>query len=150
MHKLNSRVLYCDTDSIFFTQKSGDYTPDLGDFLGEFTNELDPSEGNYISEFFSAGPKNYCYKTDKDVTHTTVKGFTLNFIGSETVNFDSIKEIVTHERSRVLNVEQNLFIRDKNDWTIRMEKTNKQYRFVYDKRVLKEDLTTLPYGHFDN
>lgn len=59
MHKLNSRVL--DSDSIFFTQKSGDYTPDLGDFLGEFTNELDPSEGNYISEFFSAGPKNYYF-----------------------------------------------------------------------------------------
>jgi hypothetical protein len=150
MHKLDKRVLYCDTDSIFFTQKPGEYTPDLGDYLGEFTNELDPSEGNYISEFFSAGPKNYCYKTDKGMTHTTVKGFTLNFIGSETVNFDSIKQIVTEDKSRVLNVEQNLFIRDKNDWTIRTEKANKQYRFVYDKRVLKDDLTTLPYGHVNN
>ncbi len=54
---LGERVLYVDTDSIIYKRSLDLYTPKLGDFLGEFTNEIDPSEGNLIVEFVSAGPK---------------------------------------------------------------------------------------------
>ena len=77
LEKLNHRVLYFDTvkkkqikfnkiisnnfenfyiisqDSIFFVSQEGDYMPKLGEFLGDFTNELDGDD--YITEFASGG-----------------------------------------------------------------------------------------------
>lgn len=38
--KDKGRVLYFDTDSIIFRHKDGQYLPELGDFLGEFTDEV--------------------------------------------------------------------------------------------------------------
>ena len=40
LKKLNERVLYFDTDSIINVSKDGEYDPPLGDYLGEFTDEL--------------------------------------------------------------------------------------------------------------
>ena len=59
--KLDERALYCDTDSIVFTHKTGEYTPQLGNFLGEWTDEVAP--GERIVEFTTCGPKNYSYHT---------------------------------------------------------------------------------------
>ena len=147
LHKLQERVLYCDTDSIFFTYKEGDYMPELGDYLGDFTNELDPSDGDYIQEFISAGPKNYGYVTNTGKSHITVKGFTLNYLASKTIRYDSIKEIVLEDQSKKLMVDQYKFSREKSTWNVFTEKIKKQYGFVYDKRILLDDLTTLPYGY---
>lgn len=58
---LCDRVWYYDTDSVIFTQLSEQPTLTLGDYLGDFTDELDP--GDSIVEFCSGGPKNYGYKT---------------------------------------------------------------------------------------
>ena len=70
--KIGKNVLYFDTDSIIFVANENDYVPPLGEFLGEFTNEIDPEEGDYIDEFVSAGPKNYAYKLNTGLTHCTV------------------------------------------------------------------------------
>ncbi len=78
--KLNKSVLYFDTDSIIYKKGDYDYEPKTGDYLGEFTNEIDSSEGNEIVEFCSAGPKNYSFKFDSGVKHCIVKGFTLNYL----------------------------------------------------------------------
>lgn len=147
--KIGKRVLYFDTDSIISISREGEYTPTLGDYLGEFTNEIDPSEGDYIVEFVSAGPKNYAYKLNTGVTHCVVKGFNLNFIASTKIHFDSIKEIVCDESHRLFKticVDQLKFTRSKYTWEIETNIISKKYKFVYDKRVLLPDLTTLPYG----
>ena len=65
MKLLDERVLYVDTDSIFYKRNLDLYSPNLGDFLGEFTNEIDPLQGDLIIEFVSAGPKIYSYKLNK-------------------------------------------------------------------------------------
>ena len=78
LKKLDRRVLYFDTDSIIFISRPGDYEPILGNYLGQFTNEI--SEGKYIQEFVSAGPKNYAYKYDNGIKHCTIKGFTQNYL----------------------------------------------------------------------
>ena len=60
LEKLDTRVLYMDTDSVIYTtnmQKEKDLP--LGNFLGELTNEI-PS--GHITEFTSTGPKNYAYR----------------------------------------------------------------------------------------
>ena len=58
---LQERVLYFDTDSIIYTQKPTESLIPTGNYLGEFTNELD--EGDHITEVAAAGPKNYAYIT---------------------------------------------------------------------------------------
>ena len=68
MKLLGERVMYVDTDSIIFKRVHDQYTPQLGDYLGQFTNEIDPSEGNHIIEFVSAGPKNYSFKLDTRIS----------------------------------------------------------------------------------
>ena len=40
MNKLKRRVIYCDTDSIFFWTEEGLPEPKTGPNLGDFTNEI--------------------------------------------------------------------------------------------------------------
>ena len=60
---LGERVLYYDTDSVIFLEEEGQPSSVLGDYLGNFTSELDPDD--YIEEFVSGGPKNYGYKPNR-------------------------------------------------------------------------------------
>ena len=146
MKQLNKRVLYVDTDSIIFKKDLNDYSPILGDFLGEFTNEIDPKEGNHITEFVSAGPKNYSYKLDTGITHSKIKGFSLNFAASQKIDFAKIKNIVCHLRNEQILINQSTIVRNKNDWTVKTKNANKIYRMVCDKRIIQDDLSSIPYG----
>ena len=94
LDSLQERVLYCDTDSIVFTRKQGNYIPPLGDFLGDLTNEVPHGE---ITQFVTAGPKNYAYTVateDGKQTVCKVKGITLCFKTALVINFDTIKSMV--------------------------------------------------------
>ena len=53
LEKVNESVLYYDTDSVIHKWKPGDPEIELGDYLGDMTNELD--EGDSISSSFSVG-----------------------------------------------------------------------------------------------
>lgn len=148
LFKLDKRVLYFDTDSIIFISNKNDkYIPKLGNYLGDWTSEISAEEGYYIDEFVSAGPKNYAYKTKNGQTDCTIKGFTLNYITSLSITFDSIKDIVCNNRDTKIIAKQLEFKASKKDYSISTSVKDKKYGFVYDKRVLFEDLTTLPYGY---
>ena len=45
-----------------------------------------------------------------------------------------------------IQVDQLKFVKNKKDWKIKTNIEKKNYGFVYDKRALFEDLTTLPFG----
>ena len=70
------------------------YSPPLGDYLGDLTNEINPKDGNHITCFVSGGPKNYAYNLDTGKTCCKVRGFTLNFRNSQKINFDSVALMV--------------------------------------------------------
>ena len=57
------RTKYFFSDSIFFVQKEGEERVELGDFLGDWTDEIekDYGEGAKITEFVSTGAKSYAY-----------------------------------------------------------------------------------------
>ena len=116
--------------------------------MGTFTNEIDPQEGNEIVEFASAGPKNYTYKLDTGITHTKIKGFSLNLAASSIIDFDTIKNMVRSKEEIQIPIEQNTITRNKTNWTVQTKSFNKIYRQVYDKRVILDDLTTVPYGYY--
>jgi hypothetical protein len=133
-----------DTDSIFY--KEGNYEAVYGDYLGMFINEKDPKEGQEIVEFASAGPKNYIFKLDTGITHTKIKGFSLIIAASSTIHFQKIKEIVTSKEKIEIPIEQNTITRDKSNWTVQTKTFNKIYRQVYDKRIILDNLSAVPYG----
>ena len=98
MSKANNSILYCDTDSIFFTNTRGANKLQTGNELDAFTDEL---LGDMIEIFISCRCKNYSYKLKSGSTVAKVKGFTLNFTNSKIINFDSMKKIVTLDPDKV-------------------------------------------------
>jgi hypothetical protein len=58
--------------------------------------------------------------------------------------------VFNHNFAETIAVEQNKFIRDKKDWTIRTETMFKQYRKVYDKRILFENFETLIFNNIQS
>ena len=73
-------MLYCDADSLVYTWREGQFRHPIGDFLGEFTDELVEKNGTvqHIVESVSAGPKNYAYRLENDAAVVKVKGFSLS------------------------------------------------------------------------
>ena len=145
---LGERALYHDTDSIIFleTGNKTEYVPKLGDYLGELTNELSMEQGNII-EFIGKAPKDYGYKTENGDSKCTIKGFCLNTGTDHVLNFENMKNIVLNEREKILKVEQLKFTRNKSEYTINTSVIEKLYSFTYDKRIIQDNLMTLPYGY---
>jgi len=158
MHKLGKRVLYHDTDSIIYTQMPGEYSPPLGDYLGDFTDELSCKEvgcsvvdcgGHWIEEFIGCGPKNYSFRLNTGQITCRVRGFSLSYENSLRLNFDSMKEALFawHRGDEALyETVSNVICRNKTEATLYTEEVKKNYGVVYDKRIVKEDFTTVPYG----
>ncbi|KAF8794344.1 hypothetical protein HNY73_002335 [Argiope bruennichi] len=90
MEKLGKSVLYHDTDSIIYAS-DGTNDPPLGNFLGEFTDELD---GDTITTFVSGGPKNYAFKTKSGETCCKDRGFTLNSKNVKKLNFEAMEALI--------------------------------------------------------
>ena len=82
-----------------YVSRPGEYEPELGNYLGKFTNEI--YEG-FIEEFVSAGPKNYAYKLNNGKTHCTIKGFTQNHLASLKLTYEAIKDIVCENQDKKL------------------------------------------------
>lgn len=147
LEKLDDRVCYYDTDAVIWVHRDGLYDPPLGDFLGQLTDELD---GSYITEFVSAGPKNYSYKLANGECKCKVKGFTLNYTNSSKINFESMKEEVfkycQNQPQGNIFTTSNKICRDKYKHLIFNRKENKQYNVVYTKRCIKPTLDTVPFG----
>jgi len=142
--KLGDRILYCDTDSLIFLEKPGEYRPQLGDFLGMLTNEI--KENDYITEFCSGGPKCYAYKLASGSTDCIIKGYQVNYLSSIFLNFESLKYTVLKDQKNEIVVPQLHFDKDKAEWLIKTSFVDKKYKIKYDKRKIIKRLKTVPWG----
>ena len=154
MVKLGDQVLCYDTDSVIHTWKAGQTEIELGDYLGDMTNEHD--NGNFMVEFISAGAKNYGYRTKNGKVVCKVKGFSLNVRGAKQLNYDitrqNILDEILHlldERRKTMVVNPTLFVRNPTLKKIKTETQTKSYQLVFDKRVLdhSNSFKTYPYGY---
>ena len=147
---LQERVLYYDTDSVIYVHEPGKPDPPLGDYLGDLTDELDV--GDYITTFISGGPKNYAYLTNNGKTETKIRGITLNYDATKKINMDVMRHLVDsrvngYNEEKVTLVNPHKITRDKKEMNIVTKKMKKDYRIVYNKRVITENYGTLPYGY---
>lgn len=156
---LGDRVIYFDTDSVKFVEQIGENLLPIGDGLGELTDEVD--EGYYISRFISTGPKSLCYEltsiadmNDKKYI-IKLKGITLNSGNLAKVNFDEMKKILLGENDVIKFVNLSKIVRNPSTLEIRNRVESKDYKLVYTKRVVQEDIKdgveegcvdTLPFG----
>lgn len=155
LEQLQERVLYFDTDSIIYTTKPGEPDIPLGDYLGDMTNELD--DGDFITEFTSAGPKNYGYKTYQGKVCCKVCGFSLNVRGANQLNYDVMKQNLIDEitnpredgqQRNVEVVNPNFFYRDPANKDLKVISQTKRYGLVFDKRVVDPNtFKSYPYGY---
>lgn len=84
LKKLQSKLLYCDTDSVvYLSDCHGDEIP-LGGKLGEWTDE---SPDDPIESFVALGPKVYAYKTKSGEIHTKTKGFSMIYKNDAVLNY---------------------------------------------------------------
>ena len=152
LEKLGVRVLYMDTDCEIYlhVKKESLWNPPLGIFLGELKDE---TKGVPITVFVSGGPKNYAYRLEDHTEVCKVKGLTLNHRNRLILNFQTMKELVTtpdeakkakKAKKRYDLTEPHKIIRKNGKIYSKLQE--KQYRLVYDKRILTKDLTTFPYG----
>ena len=147
---LQERVLYYDTDSVVYVHEPGKPDPPLGDYLGELTDEL---KGDYITTFLSGGPKNYGYVTNTGEAVLKIRGISLTYDATLTLNINTMRELVDsyvidgdrHEKVTI-NIPHKI-TRDKKEKNIVTKRTKKDYRVVYNKRVVKENYETVPYGY---
>ncbi|XP_078364066.1 uncharacterized protein LOC144648356 [Oculina patagonica] len=153
LQKLKERVLYMDTDSLIYLHRPSQYNPSLGDYLRDFTNELDP--GDYITEFASAGAKNYGYLTKNGKKECKVRGFKLNCEGQQQLNYDALRENVVKEIQQPLAKPRehqiiNSFhiVRDAKTSDVFTFPQYKSYKIVFDKRVVDPvTFQSFPYGY---
>ena len=149
LDQLQEQVLYYDTDSVIYVHEPGKPEPPLGDYLGDLTDELD---GDYIAEFMSGGPKNYAYETNNDKRVMKVRGITLNYATLQKLNFEAMRNLIDlyvdcgiQDKVTVDNPFQ--ITRDKKNKKIITKGMSKDYQIVYNKRVVKENYGTVPYGY---
>ena len=148
---LQERVLYYDTDSVIYVHKPDKPDPPLGNYLGDLTNELD--DDDYITSFISGGPKNYTYQTKKGKSDTKIRGITMDYSASQKLTHDVFRELVrlycdpSEENEKVTIDMPCKIMRNKKEKKIVTKRMKKDYRPVYNKRVVKENYETVPYGY---
>jgi hypothetical protein len=118
------------------------------------TNELDDPD-DYITEFTSAGPKNYGYKTHRNKVCCKVRGFSLNVRGAQQLNYEVVKQNLLDELTQPLDerrnvpvVNPNFFHRNPATKHLKVITRTKMYGLVFDKRVVdKNTFKSFPYGY---
>ena len=152
IQRLGDRVLYHDTDSIIYSVKEGEYNPPLGSYLEQLTDELNCRElgcskenckGHWIEEFVSCGPKNCSFRINTGEA-------SLNYKSSLILNFNSMKEALVGwkmKNPKELITMKTELCRSKNERTVFNRVIAKHYGVVYDKRIVKPDFTTVPFGY---
>ena len=153
LEQLGERVLYYDTDSVIFLEDKGQTNPTLGNYLGQFTSELEKDD--HIVEFVSGGPKNYGYTTKKGKVECKVRGFRLNSEGKTQLNYNVMRQNVLDEiqkpllkpRQTTVNKTYQI-VRDPKTYQLYTFHESKLYKLVYDKRVIDPlSFKTHPYGY---
>ncbi|XP_021343356.1 uncharacterized protein LOC110448805 [Mizuhopecten yessoensis] len=148
LETLDRRALYCDTDSVVFTVEPGQWEPELGDNLGDLTDEV---EGSSIVTFVTGGPKNYAYTLSKpnrdgEMSCCKVRGITLNYKNSLEINHETVKDMVCGKKEKVTVCDDLKICRDKQSCNLLTKIETKDYKIVFDKRVISDKYVTLPYG----
>jgi hypothetical protein len=100
MGKLGERMVYGDTDSVYYETWPGAWEPETGTMLGMWEPEFE--DGTHWVEMAAIAPKTYAYRTNKGAYSVKSKGMTLNKRNYDVVNFGTYKEMVMQQRKTLV------------------------------------------------
>ncbi|KAJ1523104.1 hypothetical protein ONE63_000997 [Megalurothrips usitatus] len=150
---VGERALYHDTDSVCFLSVPGEPEPQLGQYLGDLTDQLadDYGENSFCTEFVSSGAKSYSFRVavggDLNNIKTVIKvrGISINSSCTDTVTFDRLKEMVfeTQEHTTIQIPTQ---IARLPGWRIVSRPSSKKWQVCLNKRRCVCDGKTVPFG----
>uniref|UniRef100_A0A914HPF4 DNA-directed DNA polymerase n=1 Tax=Globodera rostochiensis TaxID=31243 RepID=A0A914HPF4_GLORO len=155
--RTDTRVLYMDTDSIFYEYETalGDPLPG-GEQLGELTDEY---PAHTIVEFICAGPKAYALwlrdnNTGEDQYKMKLRGITLDSDACQQINYAKMKEMVLEKWGAQDNFvsfnypTKNFRITKKGDiFTVPLAK---RFNPTVNKGVIRDHgLRVVPFGYTD-
>lgn len=139
------KLLYTDTDSIFYVKRRGEDDPECGPFLGDLVDE---HPGRRIVSFVTGGPKVYSYTFEDGAAVTKVKGISLNSKNAKSISPEALTKMVVSPDGSTITVTDNSKITRTDRDCIISRTENKKFRVVYTKRVIAENsFLTLPYGY---
>jgi len=104
------------------------------------TNELD--DGDYVTDFTSAGPKNYGYKTKNGKVCYKVRGFTLNVRGQQQLNY-IMRQNLLDELTDPLDERRNIDIVNPNFFTKHSTDLKQVTLWTFDRSPKTSTLSTL-------
>ena len=120
------------------------------------------SNESHITRFVSLGPKVYSYVTDKGRQEIKCKGFSQNAYtadilvedantkelvpSGEYLNFEKLCSLIDGGLAVQEVIYPHFLKRDGKSQAINTVILRKTLRKVYDKRILREDFTTIPHG----
>ena len=140
----SGRLLYTDTDSVFYIKRAGEVDPECGRFLGDLTDEY---PGRRITSFVTGGPKVYSYTFEDGGAVTKVKGITLNSKNAKAITPEALTKMVVTPDGSTITVTNNMKITRTPADCIVSRREEKTFRVVYTKRVVASDsFETHPYG----
>ena len=108
LHPLGKRVLYHDTDSIYYIYDPALYNAPTSTALGGLEEETISKDG--IIEFVAPAPKSYSILTRTGETLTKAKGISSKYAHRNIVNFKVMKDMVQGHLNSIL-VPQMTFIK---------------------------------------
>ena len=149
LFNLGERVLYYDTDSVIYIHKDGLYEPEFGEYLGQYKDEVGGND--HITIFASGGPKNYGFITQNGKVEFKVRGFSLKPESKTMLNFDVMREMIkSNDFESKIPIDMGTTIkRNKLTWSLKTTPNSKDYRILYDKRLIVNGYETKPFGYCD-
>ena len=110
-------------------------------------------EGHLIVEFVSCGAKNYGYCLNMGEVTCNVRGFSLNYRASQTLNLHSMRDALQcwmkESDAPELVTTKTLILSNKLKGYVYTHVFPKHYGVVYNKRRVLENFDTCPYGYVD-
>lgn len=142
-------------DSICFLSVPGQPDPELGQYLGEMTDQLaeDYGENSFCTEFVSAGSKNYAFKVavggDLNNIKTVIKvrGISINSSCTDIVTFDNLKDMVLSKDHKQNTIHIPAQIARLPGWRIVTRPSSKKWQVCLNKRRRIDIERTVPFGY---
>lgn len=142
------------SDSVCFLSVPDQPDPELGQYLGEMTDQLseDYGENSFCTEFVSAGAKNYAYRVavggDLNQIKTVIKvrGISINSSCADTVTFDNLKDMVLSDEQKQIHVNIPTQIARLPGWRIVSRPSSKKWQVCLNKRRRVDKEKTVPFG----
>jgi len=70
----------------------------------------------------------------------------LNYKNFLAINFDTVKDMVIGQRKENVITTNETICRDKKTTSLLTRTEEKEYRIIFDKRVIQENYGTFPFG----